>query len=147
MNRSWSVRFILFCLCLCVQRLNAQQGGHPQHKPVYEKLRWQKSFPAGFEMADRAPKHPDFFQDKKYVFHKNGSVSLFFKEMGRPDSFTSQVFVTEDRATPAQPDAPLLASFKYVYKDGTHLYMTTGDMKIIDLAFIYKRGKVKLWYK
>jgi hypothetical protein len=102
---------------------------------------WQTTFPRGFEPAAQASHHPAVFSRKLYRFQKTGTVSDFFREMGRPDKFSRQGFTSVNNPTPISDRYPLQGSFKYEYRDGTAVYMTTQKMGQIFLALLCVRGK------
>lgn len=118
--------------------------------PQIEKgMHWSDLPTHGFEMASQSPVHPVHYVKKQYRYQYTGKVSDFFKEMGRPDKFTRQSIGVPGHPVSDPAKSPLCATFKYEYKDGTIVYMETGQMEWVFLAFLGKKGKkyVDLLYK
>jgi hypothetical protein len=108
---------------------------------------WQRAIPREFAAANTAA-HPAAFKLKHFAFQTTGKVNDFFREMGRPDLFSHQGFTSAHDVVPHVAGLPLYGSFKYQYRNGFELYMHTSKMEWVDLALLYKNGKLlRLMYK
>jgi hypothetical protein len=114
----WTVVFLATCL-FSIRATDASSR---------EKWVWTTKYPPGFEIARDAPKHPDLFVMKDYSFRHGGRVADFFHDVGKADKFSRQTFLNE-RQPYTQPKNKLCGTFKYYYKDGTVIFMTTHNMK------------------
>jgi hypothetical protein len=111
-------------------------------------FQWQHTIPPAFADAVASPVHPVVFKMRHFAFQRTGKVRDFFREMVRPDLFSRQGFTSATHVVAHPSGWPLYGSFKYRYQDGIELYMTTGKMEWVDLALLYKNGKlVRLMYK
>lgn len=77
-----------YCLCALIMLCSPQEKLEKR-----ERWRWTNDFPKEYQYVTALPPHPSqFIRRQKYRFEHTGRMEDFFKEMGRPDYFSTQAF-------------------------------------------------------
>lgn len=124
-------------------------GAWPQKDiPIDAGMDWQSVIPGRLTLAAQAHPHSERYEAKTFRYQKTGKVTDFFQEMGRPDKFSQHDFSLLHKDLISPSAYPLGGAYKYVYRDGTCVYMTSRKMDWVNLALLYKNGKLsRLLYK